>query len=97
MSSHPCGNVFRRNLRVGLVDRYCHQRVARLGDSELNIRIKPLDFKVNVKEEGEIQLQEFETVFPQHVAVKEQVAFEENIPEDQLELVKNYFNKLAQE
>src|SRR3989338_4514618 len=34
-------------------DIYGKNDVAKLGDNELNIRIKPIDFKVNVKEEGD--------------------------------------------
>src|SRR3989338_1731689 len=77
-------------------DIYGKEDVAKLGDKELNIRIKPVDFKVNVKEEGEAQQQRFETIFPKELAVKETVAYEENIPQEQQELVKNYFKKLAE-
>ena len=78
-------------------DIYGKEDVAKLGDKELNIRIKPVDFKINVKEEGEAQQQRFETIFPKELAVKETVAYEENIPQEQQELVKNYFKKLAEE
>jgi len=77
-------------------DIYGKEDVAKLGDKELNIRIKPVNFKVNVREEGEAQQQKFETVFPKELAVKETVAYEENIPQEQQELVKNYFKKLAE-
>jgi len=77
-------------------DIYGKEDVAKLGDKELNIRIRPVDFKVNVKEEGETQQQKFETVFPQELIVKETVAYEENIPQEQQELVRNYFKKLAE-
>ena len=77
-------------------DIYGKENVAKLGDKELNIRIKPVDFKVNVKEEGDTQRQNFETTFPQEMIVKETVAYEENIPQEQQELVKNYFKKLAE-
>ena len=77
-------------------DIYGKNDIAKLGDKELNIRIKPVDFKVNVKEEGETQRQNFETVFPQEMVVKETSAYEENIPQEQQELVKNYFKKLAE-
>ena len=77
-------------------DIYGKEDVAKLGDKELNIRIKPVDFKVNVKEEGDTQRQNFETTFPQEMIVKETVAYEENIPQEQQELVKNYFKKLAE-
>ena len=73
-------------------DIYGKEDVARLGDKELNIRIKPVDFKINVREEGESQQQKFETTFPKELAVKETIAYEENIPQEQQELVKNYFN-----
>ena len=78
-------------------DIYGKENVAKLGDKELDIRIKPVDFKVNVKEEGEVDQHEFETVFPKDLTVKETVAYEENIPQEQQELVKNYFKKLAEE
>ena len=45
-------------------DIYGKEDVAKLGDKELNIRIKPVDFKVNVREEGEAEQQDFEVVFP---------------------------------
>ena len=77
-------------------DIYGKEGVAKLGDKELNIRIKPVDFKVNVKEEGDFKQQKFETVFPKDLAVKETIAYEENIPQEQQELVKNYFKKLAE-
>ena len=77
-------------------DIYGREDVAKLGDKELNIRIKPVDFKVNVKEEGDAKQQKFETVFPKELDVKETAAYEENIPQEQQELVKNYFKKLAE-
>ena len=77
-------------------DIYGKEDVARLGDKELNIRIKPVDFKINVREEGESKQQKFETTFPKELAVKETIAYEENIPQEQQELVKNYFKKLAE-
>ena len=77
-------------------DIYGKEDVAKLGDKELNIRIKPVDFKVNVREEGDSKQQKFETVFPKELAVRETAAYEENIPQEQQELVKNYFKKLAE-
>ncbi len=77
-------------------DIYGKEDVAKLGDKELNIRIKPVDFKVNVRETGDLQTQKFENVFPKDIVVKETVAYEENIPQEQQELVKNYFKKLAE-
>src|SRR3989338_3580319 len=50
-------------------DIYGKDDVAKLGDNELNIRIKPIDFKVNVREEGEASYQKFETTFPNEFAL----------------------------
>ena len=77
-------------------DIYGKGDVAQLGDKDLNIRLKPVDFKVNVREEGDAQKQNFEITFPQQAAVKETVAYEENIPQEEQELVKNYFKKLSE-
>lgn len=77
-------------------DIYGKADVAKLGDSELNIRIKPVDFKINVREEGDVQVQKFDSTFPKDLAVKETIAYEENIPQEQQELVRNYFKKLAE-
>ncbi|MBI3034828.1 hypothetical protein HYY71_00760 [Candidatus Woesearchaeota archaeon] len=77
-------------------DIYGKEDVAKLGDKELNIRIKPVDFKVNVKETGNVEQHKFDTTFPKDLAVKETLAYEENIPQEQQELVKNYFKKLAE-
>jgi hypothetical protein len=74
---------------------YGEDDVAQLGNDALNIRIKPVDFRVSVKEEGSFEKREFETIFPKDVVVKESVAFEENIAQEDQELVKNYFKKLA--
>ena len=40
-------------------DIYGEDDVATLGDKELNIRIKPVDFKVNVREVGDTKFQKF--------------------------------------
>ena len=77
-------------------DIYGKNDVANLGDKELDIRLKPVDFKINVKEEGDLKKQNFETVFPQELAVKESIKYEESIPQEQQELVRNYFKKLAE-
>lgn len=77
-------------------DIYGKEDVAKLGDKELNIRIKPVDFKVNVREEGDFKQQKFESVFPKELTVKETAAYKEDIPQEQQELVKNYFKKLAE-
>ena len=77
-------------------DIYGEDGVDKLGDKELNIRLKPINFKVNVREEGEAQQQNFDTIFPQELILKETAAYEENISQEQQELVTNYFKKLVE-
>lgn len=76
-------------------DIYGKENVAKLGDKELDIKIKPVDFKVSVKEEGEYEQRNFETTFPKDAVVKESSAYEETIAQEDQELVKNYFKKIA--
>ena len=89
------GNFVAKKLNTS-EDIYGKPNVAKLGDNELNIRIKPVDFKVNIKEEGDAKRQNFETAFANEFAVKETTSYEENIPQEEQELVKSYFNKLAE-
>ena len=74
---------------------YGKSKLAVLGNDEIDIRIKPTNYEVNVREGGDVEQKQFDEIFPREVAVEQASAFEEKIPEEQQELVKNYFNKLA--
>jgi len=74
---------------------YGKSKLAVLGNEEIDIRIKPTNYEVNVREEGDVEQKQFDEIFPREVAVEQASAFEEKIPEEQQELVKSYFNKLA--
>ena len=74
---------------------YGKSKLAVLGNEEIDIRIKPTNYEVNVREGGDVEQKQFDEIFPREVAVEQASAFEEKIPEEQQELVKNYFNKLA--
>jgi len=77
-------------------DIYGDDRIAELGNDELDIKIKPVDFKVSVKEEGELQLGTFNDIFPKDAVLKEGEEVNEDIPKEQQELVKRYFKNLAE-
>jgi hypothetical protein len=77
-------------------DIYGEEDVALLGSNELDIRIKPVDFKVSVKEEGDVEVGKFNDIFPKDAYLKEGEEHQETIPKEQQELVKNYFKGLAQ-
>jgi hypothetical protein len=76
-------------------DIYGDSKLAVLGNEEIDIKIKPVNYEVNVREEGDLEQKQFDEIFPREVAVEQASAFEERIPEEEQELVKNYFNKLA--
>jgi len=76
-------------------DIYGDSKLAILGNREIDIRIKPVNYEVNVREEGDVEQKQFDEIFPSDIAVEQSSAFAEDIPEEQQELVKNYFNKLA--
>ena len=76
-------------------DIYGDSKLAVLGNEEIDIKIKPVNYEVNVREEGDVEEKQFDEIFPSDVAVEQSSSFEEDIPEEQQELVKNYFNKLT--
>ena len=77
-------------------DIYGNSKLAVLGDQQIDIRIKPVNYEVSVREEGDVEQRQFDEIFPSQVDIKQSSAYEENIPQEQQELVKNYFNKLAE-
>ena len=76
-------------------DIYGEDDVAQLGSEELSIQIKPVDFKVSVKEEGDLDVGNFNSIFPKDAYLKEGEEAKENIAKEDQEIVKNYFNQLA--
>ena len=85
----PLGDINESN------DIYGNSKLAILGENQIDIKIKPVNYEVNVREEGDVEQRQFDEIFPSDVNVEQSSAFEENIPEEQQELVKNYFNKLS--
>lgn len=77
-------------------DIYGNDDVAQLGSDVMDIRIKPVDFKVAVKEEGDVDTGTFNDIFPKDAHLNEAEEAKENIPKDQQEIVKNYFKGLAE-
>ncbi len=76
-------------------DIYGDSQLAVLGNEQIDIRISPVNYEVSVREEGDVEQKQFNEIFPSGVDVEQASAFEENIPEEQQELVKKYFDKLA--
>ncbi len=77
-------------------DIYGENSVAKLGDSLIDIRIKPSTFEVSVKDYGDSEVNEFYEAFPSEIYVEKTTAYEEKVPKEQQELVKNYFKKMSE-
>ncbi len=76
-------------------DIYGNKNIAALGNEEINIKIKPSNFKVSVRETGDTETRDFDEIFPGDVFVESSENFEENIPVEEQELVQQYFNKIT--
>ncbi len=72
------------------------KHLATLGDEALEVELKPstLEFKVGKVKDAEKK--EFEEAFPTDVFLSGSASYEENIPKDQQEIVKNYFRKVSE-
>ena len=76
-------------------DIYGDSQLAVLGNEQIDIRISPVNYEVSVRGEGDVEQKQFDEIFPSDVDVEQASSFEENIAEEQQELVKKYFDKLA--
>lgn len=77
-------------------DIYGEESVAKLGDEELTVKIKPSTYKISVRESGDVEIRQFDETFPSEIFVESATVYEENIPKEQQELVKSYFEKLRE-
>ncbi len=76
-------------------DIYGEPTIAKLGDEEVKIRIKPAGTELSIREIQEADLPDFSESYPNDVQAVAAESYEESIPKEDLELVKNYFNELA--
>ncbi|MBU0615211.1 MAG: hypothetical protein KJ601_03900 [Nanoarchaeota archaeon] len=77
-------------------DIYGNLDVLQLGNQEINIRLMPSSYEVSVREEGEFKGKTFDKTYITDPTAESGDTFEENIPKEQQDLVKNYFLKLAE-
>lgn len=76
-------------------DIYGEPTIAKLGDEEVKIRIKPSGTELSIREIQEADLPDFSESYPTEIQAVASESYEETIPKEDLELVKNYFNELA--
>lgn len=89
------GDVLGAGMYSGDEDIYGAESVAKIGDEELNIEIKPVNFEVSIRNVKEASEKHFDEQFPEDVFLKasEGATEEDNI--DDKDLIKNYFLNLA--
>jgi len=71
-------------------------QIAQMGDEKLDMVIKQAGYEINLDDAKEPERREFEELFPDEVFTTTAEVYEEKIKEDQQELVKTYFLKLAE-
>jgi hypothetical protein len=75
---------------------YGEPSMAQLGNQEVNVRIKPAGSEMNLRTIQEAEEREFGESYPVDVQAVSAGSYEEDIPKEDLELVRDYFNNLAQ-
>ncbi len=75
---------------------YGEESVAQLGKRELKVTIQPAGYELNVRDISDIEEIEFVEDFPEEIEATSAQMYEEKIPKEHAELVKNYFKALAE-
>ena len=83
-------------LRKASDDIYGEPTIAQLGDDEIKIKITPAGTELSIREIQEADFPDFSESYPLEIQASAAESYEETIPKEDLELVKNYFNTLAQ-
>jgi len=78
------------------LDIFGDKHLATLGDEELDVELKPTTLEFRIGDAKEAEEKEFEETFPDEYYLTSSATYEENIPKDQQEIVKNYFKKITQ-
>jgi len=71
--------------------------IAQMGDEMLDVMIKQAGYEINLDDVKVPERREFEELFPDEVFIATSDVYEEKIKEEQQELVKTYFLKLAKD
>ena len=71
-------------------------QIAQMGNENIDMVIKQAGYEINLDDVKEPERRDFEELFPDEVFAATADVYEEKIKEDQQELVKTYFLKLAE-
>ena len=77
-------------------DLYGAASVAVLGDEELKIKIRPAGTELDVRNVQESDLPDFSEEYPREISSVSSETYSESINEEDIEIVKEYFNKISE-
>ena len=76
---------------------YGDARIAQLGDTVLDLTITPSESDINLDEIGDVEAKSFTAgLYPQDVATNYDQSFQDDVPKENQEIVKNYFTRINQ-
>ena len=78
-------------------DIFGEKSVALLGDEDVEITLESANVEIDINDIREVEERTFTTTYPEEIGAMAASAFEEQIPKDQQEIVKNYYKKIATE
>jgi len=80
----------------GSDDIYGDKSIALLGNEELNIKLMFEDSQIDISNIKEPEKLQFRSTYPEEITAVSSGSFEENIPKEQQDVVKNYYKKIAE-
>lgn len=80
----------------GSDDIYGDKSIALLGDDELNVQLILDDSEVDISNIKKPENLQFKSTYPEEISAVASGSFEENIPKEQQDVVKNYYKKIAE-
>jgi hypothetical protein len=78
-------------------DIFGEKSIAVLGDEELDLTFSFGEDKVDISNIKKPEQLEFKSSYPDEIGAVASSSFEENIPEEQQEVIKNYYKKITEE
>ncbi len=78
-------------------DIYGTPAIAKLGSQELKLMLKTSGDAINIRQVKDVEQRDFTESYPKEVQAVSSATYDEKIPKEQQEIVKNYFTSIAQE
>ena len=89
------GNVFDINsAEMKNTDRLKDPKLLQIGDKDVNISIDSFNTELDIKDVSEPEENDFGSNYPAEIAGEAQETYEEKIPEEHKDIVKEYFKKI---